>query len=87
MGGQTSGVLFQKTISPHAPHNPPHTPYIQQILLMKSYIAPKVTLLHIASEHMMALSSHQEEATSPGGLSNGYDGSSIWDNEETLNRP
>ena len=54
---------------------------------MKSYIAPKVTLLHMASEHMMALSSHQEEATSPGGLSNGYDGSSIWDNEETLNRP
>ena len=54
---------------------------------MKSYIAPKVTLLHIASEHMMALSSHQEEATSPGGLSNGYDGSSIWGNEETLNRP
>ena len=48
---------------------------------MKSYIAPKVNLIHFASEQMMALSSHNEEGGEP--LSNEYTGgSSIWDTED-----
>lgn len=55
---------------------------------MKSYITPKATLLRLTSEHMMALSSHQEEATSPGVLSNEYTGSSsIWGSEDTSTQP
>ena len=53
--------------------------------LMKSYIAPKVNLIHFASEQMMALSSHNEEGGQP--LSNEYTGSSsIWDTEDEFGK-
>lgn len=54
---------------------------------MKSYIAPKVNLIHFASEQMMALSPHDEAATNPGALSNEYTGgSSIWDTEDEFGK-
>lgn len=73
----------------NTPHASPNTfiVLIPKKSLMKSYIAPKVNLIHFASEQMMALSSHDEAATNPGALSNEYTGgSSIWDTEDEFGK-